>query len=417
MSERFQAPRGTRDWVGEDAAVRRRAIDLARAVFEPAGYEEVVTPGFEDTGLFARTSGESSDVVQKEMYTFEDKSGRSLTLRPESTAPAMRAYLENGLSHLPQPVKLWYCQSHFRYNAVQKGRSREHWQFGVEVIGSQDAAVDAEVISLQRRWYERCGVPSLRLLLNSIGDAACRPAYVELLVAYLDEHLDQLCEECRERRRTNPLRVLDCKNPSCQPVLAGAPKITDHLCEACAAHFAAVREFLDQRGVPYELDPKLVRGLDYYTRTAWEWSGAGLASSISGGGRYDGLMEQLGGPPTPGVGFGAGLERLLEVVRPPVPDRNGGVLFAVISEAARPRLLSLMDQARAAGVRADAGYGSRRLKRLLELAAKRGADRVVIVGDEEWGTGVAALRDMTSGEQRNVPLGDLVAELTKGGES
>jgi histidyl-tRNA synthetase len=414
MSARFQAPRGTRDWYGEDAAVRRRVLDLAREVFEPAGYGEIVTPGFEDTALFARSSGESSDVVQKEMYTFEDRSGRSLTLRPESTAPVMRAYLD-GMTRLPQPVKLWYAQSHFRYSSVQRGRSREHYQFGVEVIGSDDPAVDAEVIALQRRWYQRCGVPGLRLELNSIGDAVCRPAYVELLVEFIDQHWDELCEECRERRNSNPLRVLDCKNRSCQAVLAAAPRITDHLCDACAEHFAGVREFLDARGVAYELVPTLVRGLDYYTRTAWEWTGAGLESSISGGGRYDGLAEQLGGPHVPGVGFGAGLERLLEVTRPRPPAPAGMVFFAVIADSARPRLYALMDELQAAGVPADAGYGSRRLKRLLDLAARRGATRAVIVGDDEWSRGEATVRDMTRGEQRTVALDDLVSELTKDG--
>ena len=411
MSERFQPPRGTRDWFGDAAAVRRQVIDLARSVFEPAGFGEVVTPLFEDTALFARSSGESSDVVSKEMYTFEDRSGRSLTLRPESTAPVMRAYLD-GMTRMPQPVKLWYCQNHFRYNAVQRGRAREHYQFGVEVIGSPEAAVDAEVIALQQRWYQLCGVPELRLELNSIGDSVCRPAYVALLTAFIDEHIDELCDECRERRASNPLRVLDCKNRSCQAALADAPRITDHLCDPCREHFAAVRRHLDARGVAYQLEPTLVRGLDYYTRTAWEWSGAGLSTSISGGGRYDGLAEQIGGPATPGVGFGAGLERLLEVVRPQPPQRSAEVLFAVISEPAQPRLFALMDELRAAGVAADAGYGSRRLKRLLEMAAKRGASTVVIVGDDEWERGQATVRDMTSGEQRTVALDELVKELT-----
>ncbi len=412
MSEKFQPPRGTRDWYGDDSARRRYVIDLARGVFEPAGYGEVVTPGFEDTALFTRSSGETSDVVSKEMYTFEDRSGRSLTLRPESTAPVMRAYLD-GMTRLPQPVKLWYCQSHFRYNAVQRGRAREHYQFGVEVIGSEDAAVDAEVIALQHRWYQRCGVPELRLELNSIGDANCRPAYVKLLTEFLDAHIDELDDECRERRKTNPLRVLDCKNPGCQTVLKDAPKITDHLCEACATHFAEVRGYLDARGVPYELVPTLVRGLDYYTRTTWEWTAAGLASSISGGGRYDGLSEQIGGAAAPGVGFGAGIERLLEVARPELPEAAGGVLFAVLTDVARPRVYALLDDARAAGIRADAAYGGRRLKRVLELASKRGDRAVVIVGDDEWSRGEAAVRDMTTGEQRAVALDDLVEELTR----
>jgi histidyl-tRNA synthetase len=413
VSDRFQPPRGTRDWSGEDAARRRHVIDLARAVFEGAGYGEVVTPGFEDTALFERSSGETSDVVSKEMYTFADRSDRSLTLRPESTAPVMRAYLDH-MTRLPQPVKLWYCQSHYRYNAVQRGRAREHYQFGVEVVGSEDAAVDAEVIALQERWYQLCGVPGLRLELNSIGDSVCRPAYVQLLVEYIDRHIDQLDDECRERRKTNPLRVLDCKNPTCQAVLANAPRITDHLCDACQEHFAEVRRHLDARGVEYELVPTLVRGLDYYTRTTWEWTGAGLATSISGGGRYDGLAEQIGGASTPGVGFGAGLERLLEVTDLTAPAPGASILFAVIADEARPRLFALMDEVRRAGIPADAAYGSRRLKRMLELAARRGADRVVIVGDEEWTGEQAIVRDMTSGVQRTVALDLLVKELTGG---
>ena len=417
---RFQAPKGTLDWWGARAALRRHVLDEARRVFEGAGYGQVVTPTFEDTGIFERTAGEGSDVVRKEMYSFRDKSDRPLTLRPEGTAGVMRAYLEHGLSRQPQPVKVWYEASMFRYNAVQKGRYREHIQFGAEVIGSEDGAVDAELIALQGRWYRTVGVDGLELLLNSIGDATCRPAYLELLVAFLDAHLDELCDECRERRDSNPLRVFDCKNQRCQAVLAGAPKITDHLCDACAAHFAAVRADLDARGVAYAVAPGLVRGLDYYTRTAWEWvwPQLGAQATLSGGGRYDGLAEQLGGPHVPGVGFGAGVERLVLALEDAgaaeAAERPLDVLFAVIADEARPRLFALMDEARAAGVVADAGYGARRLKRLLELAAKRGAATVVIVGEDEWQRDEAAVRDMTTGEQRPVALDELVSELTRG---
>jgi histidyl-tRNA synthetase len=316
-------------------------------------------------------------------------------------------------------VKLWYEVPMFRYNAVQKGRYREHYQFGAEAVGSEDPGLDAELIALQARWYRNVDVTGLTLLLNSIGDEVCRPAYIELLVAFLDEHIDELCDECRERRNTNPLRVFDCKNPSCQAVLADAPKITDHLCDACREHFAAVRAQLDARGVGYEVSPGLVRGLDYYTRTAWEWQwpALGAQSTLSGGGRYDGLAEQLGGPHTPGVGFGAGVERLVltleemgaaEGVEPALD-----VMFAVLDDAARPRVHALMDDARAAGLRSDAAYGGRRLKRTLELAARRGAGTVVIVGEDEWGAGEASVRDMTSGDQRRVPLDGLVEELAR----
>jgi histidyl-tRNA synthetase len=418
MSQEFQAPRGTLDWYGARAALRRAVLDAAREVFESAGYGQVVTPTFEDTGVFARTSGEGSDVVRKEMYSFTDRSGRPLTLRPEGTAGVMRAYLEH-MTRLPQPVKVWYELPMFRYNAVQKGRYREHYQFGVEAIGSDDPAIDAEQIGLQRRWYRRVGVDGLQLLLNSIGDGKCRPAYLQLLVTYLAEHAAELCDECRERRDVNPLRTFDCKEKGCQAVMAGAPKITDHLCDECAAHFADVRAHLDARGVEYTVDPGLVRGLDYYTRTAWEWqwTALGAQSAISGGGRYDGLAEQLGGRPVPGVGFGAGVERLVltleETGAGPAIGRPVDVLFAVLADEARPRVHALMDEVREAGIACDAAFGGRRLKRALELADRRGVSAVVIVGDDEWAAGEASVRDMTTGDQRRVALERLAEELRR----
>jgi histidyl-tRNA synthetase len=418
MSQEFQAPRGTLDWYGARAALRRAVLDAARDVFEAAGYSQVVTPTFEDTGVFARTSGEGSEVVRKEMYSFTDRSGRPLTLRPEGTAGVMRAYLEH-MTRLPQPVKVWYEVPMFRYAAVQKGRYREHYQFGAEAIGSDDPAVDAELIGLQRRWYEGVGVSGLRLLVNSIGDGNCRPAYLELLVTFLDEHADELCEECRERRDVNPLRTFDCKEKGCRAIMASAPKITDHLCDECAAHFADVRAHLDARDVSYAVDPGLVRGLDYYTRTAWEWQWPelGAQSTLSGGGRYDGLAEQLGGRPTPGVGFGAGVERLVLTLEatgagPPL-GRSLDALFAVLADDARPTVHAAMDDVRAAGVRCDAAYGGRRLKRALELADRRGIPTVVIVGDDEWAAGEATVRDMTTGEQRRVALDRLAEELRR----
>ena len=418
MSQEFQAPRGTLDWYGARAALRRAVLDTAREVFESAGYGQAVTPTFEDTGVFARTSGEGSDVVRKEMYSFTDRSGRPLTLRPEGTAGVMRAYLEH-MTRLPQPVKVWYEAPMFRYSAVQKGRYREHYQFGVEAIGSDDPAVDAEQIGLQRIWYTRVGVQGLQLFVNSIGDGRCRPAYLELLVDFLDQHASELCDECRERRDVNPLRTFDCKEKGCQAVMASAPKITDHLCDECAAHFADVRAHLDARGVAYSVDPGLVRGLDYYTRTAWEWvwPELGAQSALSGGGRYDGLAEQLGGRPVPGVGFGAGVERLVLTLEetgtgPPVA-RPLDALFAVLSDEARPRVHALMDDVREAGIRCDAAFGGRRLKRALELADRRSVPAVVIVGDDEWGAGEATVRDMATGEQRRVALDRLVEELRR----
>ncbi len=415
MSGKFQGPRGTNDWFGDAAARRRSVIDAAVKLFSDAEYREIVTPTFEDTELYARTSGEGSDVVRKEMYTFRDRSDRSLTLRPEGTAGVVRAYIEHGMSRLPQPIKSFYVAPMFRYAAVQRGRFREHYQFGVEVLGSEDPAVDAEVIALQHAWYASVGVTQYELELNSIGDATCRPAYIELLVAFLDAHASELCSECMERRDSNPLRVFDCKNEACQAVLADAPKITDHLCDACAEHFAQVRAFLDARGVAYVITPGLVRGLDYYTRTAWEFVSTelGAQGTIGGGGRYDGLAEQLGGPRTPGVGFGSGLERLLELVgERDLAAPRPWVCFAVTHEPARPRLYALMDELRGTGTAADAVFGGRALRRQLEQAAKRGAATSVIVGEEEWVAGSATVRDMVSGEQRTVALDDLVGELS-----
>jgi histidyl-tRNA synthetase len=404
VSGTYQRPPGTKDWWGDDAVRRRWIVEQARGLFEAAGFGEIVTPTFEDTRVFARTSGEESDVVKKEMYTFTDRGDRSLTLRPEGTAGVIRAYIEDGMSRQPQPVKLWYLAPMFRYNRVQRGRFREHYQFGVEVVGSEDPAVDAEVIGLQHRWYRRVGARVVELQLNSIGDAKCRPAYIELLVAFLDGHADELCDECRERRHTNPLRVLDCKREGCQAVLAQAPKIIDHLCEECAEHFAAVRSYLDARKVPYRLDHTLVRGLDYYTRTAWEFvSGElGAQATIGGGGRYDGLAEELGGPPTPGIGFGSGIERVAEVAGE-MPDADRGwTAFAILAAEAAPPLHALMD---------EAAFGGRSLRRILEWASKRGAARVVIAGEDEWSRGEVAVRDMTSGDQRTVPLDGLLEEL------
>jgi len=326
----FEAPRGTHDILPSEQPLWRLVVSEAERLCSLYGYRPIQTPVFEDTALFARTAGEGSDVVQKEMYTFEDRGGRSLTLRPEATAPIARAYLEHGLHREGQPVKLYTIGTMYRYAAPQRGRYREHWQLSVEAIGSADPAIDAEVIQLYDELLARLGVTSYRLLLNSIGDAKCRPAYVERLTAWLDEHDDVLDEDARQKRGTNPLRVFDVKNPKVLEALAEAPKIGDALCDECRAHFEAVQAYLENHAVPFTLSPTLVRGLDYYTRTAFEFvdEAIGAQSSIAGGGRYDGLIEQLGGKPTPGIGFGLGLDRVALalaasgalVPKPPTPS-------------------------------------------------------------------------------------------------
>ncbi|HMG97499.1 MAG TPA: histidine--tRNA ligase [Gaiellales bacterium] len=385
MSELVRAPVATIDWLPPRVALRQLVIDTAVRVFERAGFGQVVTPTFEDTALFARTAGDASDIVSKEMYSFADRGGRELTLRPEGTAPVVRAYLEHGQAREPQPVKLWYVAPMFRYARAQRGRYREHWQFGVESLGSEDPAVDAEVIALQAAWYRELGLlDRLVLELNSIGDGACRPAYRALLVEYLERFRSELSEDSQARLDVNPLRIFDSKDEGDRRIVSGAPVITDHLCDACAEHFAGVRAFLDARGLSYRVTPGLVRGIDYYERTAWEWvipGGGSQAGSISGGGRYDGLAEQIGGDRVPGVGFGCGTERMVLAledagVEPPLPVVDW--FIACEDDAARPQLHALLEQARARGLAGQADLAGRSLKGQLRHAERLRA-RVVTV--------------------------------------
>ncbi len=388
---KFEAPRGTHDILPADAPLWRRVTGEMERLCSLAGYRPIQTPVFEDTALFARTSGEGSDVVTKEMYTFEDRSERSLTLRPELTAPICRAYLQHGLQREPQPQKLYEIATSYRYGRPQKGRHREFWQLSVEAIGSDEPAIDAEVIDLYDTLLGNLGVTEYRLELNSIGDANCRPAYLERLRGWLDEHLAELDEETRDQARRNPLRALDnfaAKPPHVRDVLAQAPAIGDALCDDCREHFAAVCAYLDAYGVAYELVPTLVRGLDYYTRTTFEFVGPaqGAQSTICGGGRYDGLIEEIGGPPTPALGFGAGIERLLlalEEAGVEPPEQEGAAVFFATEEGApRELVLRWLKQLRAQGVAADMDYAGRSLKGQLTHARRLGASTIVVVGPD-----------------------------------
>src|SRR3990172_4777162 len=311
MTKQYKAPRGTLDILPQDQPYWDRVWQASARVCSLFGYQRIETPVFEDATLFTRGVGEVTDIVQKEMYVFQDRGGQEMALRPEGTAPVCRAYLEHGMHNQPQPVRLWYWTPIFRYDRPQAGRYRQHHQFGVEAIGEADASLDAEVIELLWRVCEELGLAGLTLQLNSIGDPNCRPRYLEVLRDYYRDKLDRVCGDCRARFERNPLRLLDCKQPQCQPVIAGAPAITDYLCDDCAAHFAALRTYLEAAGISHELNPRLVRGLDYYTRTVFEIQPPeeGSQNSIGGGGRYDGLIEQLGGRPTPGGGFGSGRKR------------------------------------------------------------------------------------------------------------
>jgi histidyl-tRNA synthetase len=379
---KFEAPRGTHDILPSEQGVWQRVLGEAERLCALYGYGKIVTPGFEDTELFIRTSGEGSDVVQKETYTFEDRGGRSLTLRPEATAPICRAYLEHGMHREPQPVKLYTVGPMWRYDRPQKGRYREHWQLSVEAIGSDDPAVDAELIQLYDELLRRLGIADYVLELNSIGDANCRPAYLRQLEAWLEDHDSELDEEARAKRQTNPLRVFDVKSERVQSALAEAPKIGDSLCEACREHFEQVRGFLDALGVRYELRPTLVRGLDYYTRTTFEFKdeAIGAQDSICGGGRYDGLIEAIGGPPTPAIGFGAGIERLLLSLGDTEIRPEGIDVFFVAEEGAdRIAIGAALAELRRRNLSADMDYAGRSVKGQRTQASRLGARRIEVV--------------------------------------
>jgi histidyl-tRNA synthetase len=413
-------PRGTQDLLPDRSDAMYGLYAAAHRAAELFGFRYVETPTFESTELFARTSGDTSDVVTKEMYTFEDKGGRSLTLRPESTASVVRAYLTHA-QELPNPFKAYYVASEFRHGRPQSGRLREFRQFGVEVIGVEGAAADVEVIVLGERYVRERGLSQYVLHLNSIGDENCRPAYRERLVDYFEPYRDQLDEDCRTRLSKNPLRVFDCKVDGGKDFVLAAPTIADHLCEPCTVHFAAVRTGLDEAGVAYLLDPRLVRGLDYYTRSTFEWVSSALtsdqASTINAGGRYDGLAEALGGQPTPGVGFAMGLDRVLlaiEAEGAPFPSARTPRCFVVAigpdADAAGRHLIS---ELRDEGIPAAGSYEERPLKAQLKMADRAGATFVAIVGEQELANGTVTLRRLVDGMQKSVPTADVAMWLTK----
>jgi histidyl-tRNA synthetase len=379
---KFEAPRGTHDILPSEQPLWRRVLGEAERLCALYGYRKIVTPGFEDTELFVRTSGQGSDVVQKEMYTFQDRGGRSLTLRPEATAPICRAYLEHGMHRDPQPLKLYTIGPMWRYDRPQKGRYREHWQLSVEAIGTDDPAIDAELLHFYDQLLQRLGVTDYVLELNSIGDASCRPDYLQKLDAWLDEHDAELDDETRAKRETSPLRVFDVKSERVQAALEGAPKIGEALCDACREHFEQVRAFLDALGVRYQLRPTLVRGLDYYTRTTFEFKdeAIGAQDSICGGGRYDGLIEAIGGPPTPAIGFGAGIERLLLSLGDVDLDPETIDVFFVVDEGAdRTAIATAVAELRRRGLSADMDYAGRSVKGQWTQAGRLGARHVEVV--------------------------------------
>jgi histidyl-tRNA synthetase len=413
----IQAPKGTYDVLPQDVERRRVLAAHAERLLGSAGYQRIETPVFEATELFARGVGESTDIVQKEMYTFDDGGGRSLTLRPEGTASVCRAYIEHGMHKRPQPVKLWYLSCFFRAEAPQRGRHRQFWQVGAETIGSAAPEADAELIVLLAELLEAMGVKGTRLRLASLGTPETRVRYREELTAYLRDHESELSAEVRERIELNPMRAFDANDPGTQRVMASAPKLLDRLAPEDAQHFEQVRALLDVAGIPYELDPTLVRGLDYYTRTLFEFTSdaLGAQSGVGGGGRYDRLIERLGGQPTPGIGFAAGIERILLAApeQPTAPDVVD-LLVTLADRDAQPAQLAAFElarEARRAGLAAQLELTGRSLKSALKHADRIGARYVAIVNDADQ----TSLRNMDTGEQFELASGAAIAAILRGG--
>jgi histidyl-tRNA synthetase len=410
-------PPGTFDVLPPESGRWESLVTTFARVASSAGYGLVITPTFEDVAVFQRV-GESTDVVRKEMYDFEDRGGRRVALRPEMTAPVVRAYIQH---RPPAPWKVWYAGSNFRYERPQAGRYREFHQVGIEAFGSADADLDVEVIALGWEYYAALGLRRVELVINSLGDATCRPAYRQMLLAYLVQHRSELCDEHQARLADNPLRVLDCKKPECRAVTAGAPRQTDHLCEDCQAHFARVGAGLEALGIAYRIDPALVRGLDYYTRTTFEYTGLALESAqngVGGGGRYDGLVAEMGGPDTPGIGFALGLERVLLACDAEglAGDGAPGVEAFVVDFAGGEAARDLTAELRAAGIRVERSFDGRSPKAQFKAADRSGASIALVVGPDEAAAGTVALRGLRGpqagrADQVTVARGDVVAEV------
>ncbi|MHC8517143.1 histidine--tRNA ligase [Sporosarcina sp. ITBMC105] len=407
----FKVPRGTQDILPAESWKWQRVEAIIREVCDMYRYKEIRTPIFEQTELFQRTVGDTTDIVTKEMYTFKDRGDRSMTLRPEGTAPVVRSYVENKMFGYPdQPVKLYYQGPMFRYERQQAGRYRQFVQFGVEAIGSADPAIDAEVISLAMEMYKRVGLKDVKLVLNSLGDKESRTAHREALVAHFTPKIDELCSDCQSRLAKNPLRILDCKVDREHPLMATAPSLTDYLNEESATYFEQVKRYLDAIGIDYELDPNLVRGLDYYNHTAFEImstaDGFGAITTLCGGGRYNGVAEEIGGPPSPGVGYAMSIERLLLAMEAEgksfTEDAQLDVYVVTLEKAAHEKGFVLLQQLRNAGIRADMDYLDRKMKGQMKSADRFNAKAVIVIGEDEVNNGVVQVKNMADGTQEKI---------------
>lgn len=418
----IQSPKGTRDILPSEIYRWQYVERVFSELCASFGYKEIRIPVFEYTELFQRSVGDSTDIVRKEMYTFNDKGGRSITLRPEGTAGVVRSYIENGMSSLPQPVKLYYNLTAYRYENVQKGRYREFSQLGIEAFGAAGPSVDVEIISLVDMFFKRLGLKNTGLNINSIGCPRCRAEYHEKLKEYFRPHLSELCEDCRSRFEINPMRIIDCKESGCNEFIKGAPYLPDNLCGECGAHFEGLQAGLDNLGIRYGVDPGIVRGLDYYTKTVFEFisENVGAQGTICGGGRYDGLVEVCGGAPAPGIGFALGVERLLmeldsqEVVigEPPPMD----IYIATLGERAATFAQQLTYKLRSFSVGAETDLVGRSLKAQMKYADKMGFSYIIVLGDDEIDSGKGVLKDMRSGEQKDVSLDSIVDRMKSQGK-
>lgn len=406
----IKKPRGTEDILPNDSKIWRLIENTAHEICAKYGYKEIRTPVFEDTSLFSRGVGDTTDVVQKEMYTFNDKGGRSITLRPEGTASLVRSYIENSLYANPQPTKLYYLISCYRYEKPQSGRLREFHQFGLECFGSDSSATDAEIITLAFDFFKTLGVKDLSLNLNSIGCEKCKPKYNEELKKYFSSHIDKLCDTCKDRLEKNPMRIIDCKSPVCQEVCADAPRMIDYLCEDCDSHFNQLTSYLDKLNIKYAIDPNIVRGLDYYTKTVFEITSdaLGAQSTVCGGGRYNGLVEELGGKPTPGIGFAMGIERLILILKSQgieLGESLGPNIFvASIGDNASLTAQKLVYDLRNKGLWAERDLCDRSVKAQMKYANKLGACYSIVIGDDEILNNKASLKNMGTGEETVVEL-------------
>ncbi|MBQ3220139.1 MAG: histidine--tRNA ligase [Clostridia bacterium] len=410
----INVPKGTKDVLASDSYKWQYVENTAREVAKIFGAQEIRTPTFEHTEVFLRGVGETTDIVNKEMYTFLDKGGRSITLKPEGTAGVARAFVENGLFSSALPAKFYYITQCFRYERPQAGRLREFHQFGVEFLGASDANIDAETILLAKTFLDKVGIKNVSLYINSIGCKECRKKYQSALKEYLKENIDSLCELCKDRMEKNPLRILDCKNEECKKITANAPKILDYICDDCKAHLEKVKKLLDVAGVSYKIDPNIVRGLDYYTRTVFEFvsDNIGAQGTVCGGGRYDGLISELGGNDVPGIGFAVGIERilmLLENTKVEIPNPNKvKVYLAPMGEDACEKVFSIATDLRMKGVSVDFDHMNRGIKAQFKYADKIGAEYVGVVGSNELEKGIVKLKKMADGSETEIAFGNIL---------